>query len=436
MTDVAPRLQPRGREAAAVFAAALILRLLFLWVVPSPSLETPDQPDYDRLARGILDGRGYVAPSGLPTSERPPLYPYMLAGVYALFEDGPPAVRVVQATVDAITCLLVYLLAARHFGVQVARIAAVLALVSLSQMFATLYLMTESLSTFFMVATVFALDVALAGWRPMAFAAAGVLVGLGTLTKGTTLLMPPALLIPIWVAAQRNWRRTAGAGALLLAAFALTLAPWTIRNYRVHGELVPLATQVGWVMYSSYVPSQGFGNYTIDDNVIASRALPEPEASRFLMRATGDHVRAHPGELPRLMVLRVLFFLGPFDWGFLGADAVFNFTYALSALLAVYGLATMRWNDWRPILLVTPLCFMLVQALWIFSSQRMRMPLEPLLIVLAAAGIATAWHRASHHRGLFVTASAAVVATGFAAYWFSAAVKDVSAQALRNIGLW
>ena len=425
-------------EAAGVLVAALIVRLVFLWMMPAPPLELADQTDYDRLAHAILDGRGYVSATGLPTSERPPLYGYTLAAVYAVFDDGPAATRVLQGLLDAVTCLLVYLLAARHFGVQAARVSAVLAIGSLSLLFATRFLMTETISTLFMVATVFVLDVALTRWHAIPFFVTGVLVGLSTLAKGTALLLPAALLVPIWVAAHRNRHLFTRGAALLILGFVLTLLPWTIRNYRVHGEVVPVATQAGWVVYSSYAPPEGkiFGNYTLDETVTASEALPEAERSRFLTRAAIDRIRDHPGDLPRLTVLKFLYFVSPFDWYFLGVDGMFNFTYALTALLALYGLWTVRWDGWRPVLLVAAPSFMLLQALGLYGSARLRMPIEPLLMVLAGGGLVVAWRRAERYRATFTVMVALTVLAGFGAYIFSAEVKSVSAAALSAVGLW
>ena len=423
--------------ATGVFLVALVVRVAFSCFVPAAPVSA-DAADYDRLASAIVDGRGYVSAAGIPTSERPPLYSYFLAIFYANLDNGQSFARGVQSFLDAVTCSFVYVLALRHFGVVAARISALSAIFSLSLLFATRHLMTETLSTFFMVAVVLALDLTLSGWRRTGFFLTGALVGFSTLTKGTTLALPVALMLPILVATRWKWRPAIRGGLLLLLGFVLTLLPWTIRNHRVHGALVPVATQMGFVVYSSYVPPEGriLGVYTDDELATRTLRLPEVERSRVFLEAALGHVREHPLQLPRLLLLKFLYFVSPFDWELLGGDGVFNFTYALMAPLAMYGLWMARSNGWGPLLLAIPPGFLLALSLGVYGSPRLRLPCEPLLMVLAGSGLVMAWDRAERHKVAFTAVTAMSVLVGITAYVFSVEVKEVSAQLLRNLGIW
>lgn len=430
-------LESRAAAPARVFLFALIVRVAFAWAVPTPPL-SGDAVDYDRLARSIVSGQGYVAPDGLPTSDRPPLYSYFLATAYSLHDNGPALARGLQAVVDALTCVMVYVLARRHFGVPAARVAAVLAVGSLSLIFATRHLLAETFAAFFMVAAVLALDVGLTLWQGRVFVLAGICVGLSTLNKATTLVLPPLLMLPIWLAAGKKWSPTIRAGVLLLAGFIGVLLPWAIRNYQVHGELVPVATQVGYVAYSSYVPPEGkiFGVYTDDETSIRAKALPEVERSRVFLDATLRHVREHPEELPRLQLLKFLYFISPFDWELLGGNGVFNFTYSLTVPFALYGLWLARAQGWPPVLLAIPPAFLLLLSFALYGSPRLRVPAEPLMMVFAGAGVVDAWQRTEAHRPAREVIAACLVVAAFMAYLFSAEVKAFSAQILRSLGAW
>ena len=63
----------RTPGAIQVFLFALVVRLVFLVVVPAVPISA-DASDYDRLAHAIVNGQGYVSETGQPTSMRPPLY--------------------------------------------------------------------------------------------------------------------------------------------------------------------------------------------------------------------------------------------------------------------------------------------------------------------------------------------------------------------------
>jgi len=427
----------RTSGAIQVFLFALVVRFAFLVTVPAAPI-SGDASDYDRLAHAIVNGEGYVSETGQPTSMRPPLYSYLLAGFYQVFPDGPSAMRVLQAVLDAVTCALVYGLTLRHFGLEAARVAGVLSIFSLSLLFATRHLLAETFMAFFMVAIVYSLDTALTSWRLGAFLLTGVLVGLSTLTKGTTLPLPAMLLLPIWASTQWKWRPTLQAGAIVFAGFLLVLLPWTVRNYFVHGEVVPVATQMGWVAYSSYAPPEGkiFGVYTFDETVEAAMRLPEAQRSRELINATVSLILERPGELPRLLVLKFLYFISPFDWEILGGDGVFNFLYALTLPLALYGLWVVRARGWRLWLLATPPAFLLALSLVLYGSPRLRLPVEPILTVLAAGGVVGIWGKAEAHRTAVTVMSILFLAGGFTIYWFSAEAKVVSATILRGMGLW
>ena len=427
----------RTPGAIQVFLFALIVRFIVLLAIPAAPI-SGDAGDYDRLARAIVNGEGYVSESGQPTSMRPPLYSYVLAAFYRVFTDGPAAMRFLQAILDAVTCALVYGLAFRHFGIEAARIAGGLSIFSLSLLFATRHLLTETFMAFFMVAIVCSLDTALTSWRVGAFLMTGALVGLSTLTKGTTLPLPVMLLLPIWASTQWKWRPTVRAGAIVFAGFLVVLLPWTVRNYLVHHEVVPVATQMGWVAYSSYAPPEGriFGVYTFDETVEAAMRLPEAARSRELTDAAVSLILERPAELPKLLVLKFLYFFSPFDWEILGGDGVFNFLYALTLPLALYGLWVARNRGWRPWLLAMPPAFLLALSLVLYGSPRLRLPVEPILAVLAGGGLVDMWWKAEERRTAFMVMSGAALIGGFTIYMFSAEVKGVSATILQGIGLW
>jgi len=89
----------------------------------------------------------------------------------------------------------------------------------------------------------------------------------------------------------------------MTVAFIVTLVPWTIRNYRVFHQPIPIATQDGLALYGSYWPPQKNSKIiwgTLPGNedpaiLAASRTGDEVSASRYLNHVTRERLREHPG---------------------------------------------------------------------------------------------------------------------------------------------
>jgi len=393
--------------AVLALAAALRFLLLLLW---SPELRG-DEVDYYRLAHSLIDGRGYISPGGELTSSRPPLYSAFVAAGYALTGGTVQAVRFLQATLDLGTVALTYLIGRRLFGRGPGLLAALLISVNLGTVAATGRLLSETLFTFLLMATV-AVTVrwlwAMREGRVQAVVALGigigVLLGVATLTRGIFLLYTVPLIV---VAAWTRWvhepasdrvpsapsLRKATWGAILVVplTFALVLTPWTVRNYRVHGAFVPVTTQTGTMLYASYHPQGIFGLSPRDEVTAAAAQLSEPEASAALVRAAVDSIRTSPGKALRLEALKVLYFWVPLDWEILPFYGAFNPTYAFIAIWSLIYVVLRSppenspptWPAWLPI----PYFFGM--ALLFQGSPRYRLPVEPLLALFAAAGLAT-----------------------------------------------
>lgn len=113
-----PAPQPwyaRAWPWALVFLLALALRFAYLQQIRTvPFFDTPvgDAAAYDAWARRIAAGDWL----GSETFYQAPAYPYFLAIIYRFVDDGPVAIRSVQAVMGALACLLVALATARFFG--------------------------------------------------------------------------------------------------------------------------------------------------------------------------------------------------------------------------------------------------------------------------------------------------------------------------------
>src|SRR4051812_21089740 len=102
----------RVRDIAIVFVVALAARLLFLALV-GPQL-TGDSQAYVRIAQNLVDHGVFSLSEAvpyIPTTRRPPGYPWLLAAVYELGTQSPWVVAAIQCVLDAATAALITLLA-------------------------------------------------------------------------------------------------------------------------------------------------------------------------------------------------------------------------------------------------------------------------------------------------------------------------------------
>ena len=180
------------RLPLAVLGAAFAVGLaVVLCGFPFPVVRRSSFDPYcfGAMGKSIVQGDGF-APYGALIQRRAPLYPLMIAGLYALFGEQPLTVYIAQALLLAGTCVLVFDIGRRMFNVRTGLIAA--ALVGLNPMLLRYVgdLQLESLLTFLLTLTV---------WLSVRFYARptvlnGVLVGaaagLASLTKSVALPWP------------------------------------------------------------------------------------------------------------------------------------------------------------------------------------------------------------------------------------------------------
>ncbi len=242
------------------------------WFATECSVPVDEEPDgaiYLALAHNLLAHGVYSADHGtvlVPTYQRLPGYPLMIAGVYVLCGDGNEgAVRCFQALLATLTCACVAGLAFLWEPVSDRRLRAALVGFGLAALcpFTVIYtgiILTETLTCFLvMLLMLVATRAFLAGSaraRLGWWLAAGLLAGAAQLVRPESGLFAAAIGFT-WVGfglfgacsaagdtAQDPWRdrswHVLWSGAIFSCAFVAALLPWTIRNARVFHVFAPL----------------------------------------------------------------------------------------------------------------------------------------------------------------------------------------------------
>src|ERR1700688_2140450 len=197
-----------------------------------------------RLARSIATGHGFSSPTDLPSGPSawaPPLYPYILAGVFKLFGVYSAASAFVILTFNsifaALTCLTLYRIAERMYGIAVARAAAWTWAVFPYAIYWPVRVVWETSLTAFLLSLALLLTLRMADAPPRlrAWIMFGALWGIVMLTNTAVVSMMPFCLLFILYHLPRRRRQVAGA-ALCILTSAVLITPWLVRNYEVFGK--------------------------------------------------------------------------------------------------------------------------------------------------------------------------------------------------------
>ena len=238
---------PAGRPLTSVFLLALLVRLINVALLANRDAFFAEQ---DTLAYWML-GAALAKPETFwPTlsamTDRMPLYPLLLAATQHAFGDAPRVVALIQAATDAATCALIAALGAL-ISLRVGLIAGVLAALSPTLVVFSTQILTDSLFLFF-----FALML-LAGARFLLRPSAGLAICAG-LGGGLALVTRPvvapllAAAVPLLFASALVQRRSLGlaltAAMLFAVAAAAPIAPVLVRNL-VHYQSFALTSQTG-----------------------------------------------------------------------------------------------------------------------------------------------------------------------------------------------
>jgi len=371
-----PRVPVHGRSApgrratwwvlAAVFAFALAVRLVYTFEIRDlPTLHelVMDAQRYDQLAREVLD-HGWRPREAFYQA---PLYPYLLAAVYAVSGRSLTAMRLAQALLGALTAALAGLAAGRlcghaagRQGVAAAAIAGTLAALYAPAVFYT-PLLLKTVPALFLESTalVLLLPPAGRGLSPARALAAGAALGGAALLQESLLLLAPAAALYVALAGKDvpevietpavehsreasgrrpRVRRQAGRALALLAGAALALAPAALLNYAASGEVLLTSSQGGMNFYignargatgtyaalssGSQVPERQRADAGRLAAAFASRERGRPVApgeldpaavSRLFWRETWREIAADPGAWLRLLGRKVRLFWNAYE---------------------------------------------------------------------------------------------------------------------------
>lgn len=303
IATVADKLILSERFVPLCLLAGLSARVL--WIAIFDPTPVSDFGWYYARALGLAAGAGYSV-DGVPTAYWPVGYPAALGAMLRLFGPSPLVGRVFNVLLSVGILALVHGIALRLFhSVRTARWTLLTLSFYPDQIAFTSLLASETLSLFTLLLGVFLL----LGERRTARNAAwaGFVFGLSCMVRPHMIAVPAVLVAVSMSGCRCRARHIAHLRRLFItyAVFAVTLVPWTIRNYVVLGRAVYVSTNGGIALYIGNNP-RATGMYDWWEEMTAEIGSgDECERDRRARDAAIAYMVSHPRETMRLWPVKL-----------------------------------------------------------------------------------------------------------------------------------
>lgn len=389
------------RALVLLFFFALALRVIYVcFAVDNTTIGTWLDAGPD-ISLHLLHGHGYIMSWDIAQdfrSFRTPGWPLTLYALWKVFGYSLLIPKLFLAFLSALTCVLIAVLGAHLYDERVGRWAGFLMAICTTLIRWTGTLGMETLAVFTLVLGVTLVCVPQSrlstNWR---YVAAGSVLGWLCLTRPIWMVYVALLIVALWLLQRQQRTQT----ALLGLSVALVVAPWVARNAVVHRAFLLASTDGGLAFMEANNPvsfrHQGswIPGYAASLPEVQRRLsqLSEVEFNSWMMQKGVGYVRAEPLAFARIYLLRLGYLWRPsppiqqtLDLGrkhLLWLAAYWSICFVL---LAVALILLRPWKDNRQ----WPLLLVLIWGSFsipLFSSQlRYRAPIEPAILLYAAAG--------------------------------------------------
>lgn len=238
--------------------AAFALRFGWIVVAHTYKFKTLDHNfsfgwEMGRIGRSLAQGQGFSDPFNEatgPTAWEPPLYPFLIAGVFKLFGIYTYTSALVllglNSLFSAFTCVPIFLIAKKCFSLKLAIWSGWLWAVMPPVMYWCTRWVWETSLAALLIAVIFWLCLELEGQEGlMPWLRLGLLWGIAGLTNTSLLAFLPASGLWVWYRRWKYGRRSLAGVAVASLVFVACITPWMVRNSRTFGQWVFLRSNFG-----------------------------------------------------------------------------------------------------------------------------------------------------------------------------------------------
>jgi len=398
-----------------IMLVALAIRLGYMWqfqhIHPRQGVSViPFLFESGNIAHSLATGHGFSSPFRVdtgPTTWMTPLFPLLLAGIFRLFGaytfNAWAATALLNISCCTLACIPIYFVGRRIGRMGLASGAAWLWAIFPNAILLPVESMWDASISALLTATILWATLVLAeSQRLRDWCAYGLLWGVALMFNATLAGLFPFLAGWLVYRARREKREWLNNAAVAVGIIVLCCVPWTIRNYRVFHQFVPLRSVLGlqlWLGNNDQTQDIFRGDlHPIYNSVEREKYISMGEIA-YMQQKKQDAVAymfSHPAREAHLITYRAISIWSggtpyPLE-DFLGTPSLrfravlaFNVIAALGALCGIIILFRERSQFAVPVAafpLVYPWAYYLTLAL-----PRYRLPIDPIVMLLLAMSI-------------------------------------------------
>ncbi|MCH7947886.1 MAG: glycosyltransferase family 39 protein [candidate division Zixibacteria bacterium] len=417
----------KNRWPLIIALAAIVVRLFYLVELsnqPGFSVPMVDEKWHWLWAQEILDKSFW----GEGSYFRGPLYPYLLAFLYFITDASIFWAKFLQILICGLTAAFIFKIGRRLFNETVGLISGFAYVFYGTLVFYETMFLIPVLFLFFLVWGMSRLIENQDSSSLKSWVITGLIFGLAAITRPNIIIVVPFLALWLFFRQRQppaDWKISIRPALVLVAGMFLAIAPVTIRNYAVTGDIILISSQGGINLYlgnnevadglTMIMPEVELSQSITWDMFIPvtsaaaerelGRELTDAEVSSFWTGKAVGFVFNNPTAFLGLVWKKSVYLLSGFEnsdasdiyyqrkksvlYSLLVWDNIISFPFGLLLPLVFLSLFVLR-HDFRKLLPLYIFILAYIPSIVLFLvSARHRLPLVPFLIVIAGAGVYT-----------------------------------------------